>query len=190
MNSEDIDKIIAGCINNERRAQEMLFRKFYGKMLAVVFRYISDRDTAQEVLQNAFIKVFEKLVSYNNQGSFEGWIRRIVANTSIDHVRKNKEFFQEIQDYNSYDTAEDPIEIKEKAQMDEIKSELAMKAIEKLSPAYRTVFNMYVMEEFTHKQIAEKLGISEGTSKSNLAKARAKLSGMLNEQFVNLHQYE
>lgn len=190
MKSENIDIIISGCINNERRAQEILFRKYYGKMLVVVYRYISDRDTAQEVLQNAFIKIFEKLSSYNNQGSFEGWVRRIVANTSIDYLRKNKNIFYEIQDYNTADSDENPLEQKESNQLTDIKSEMALKAIELLSPAYRMVFNMYVMEEYTHKQIAEKLGVSEGTSKSNLAKARAKLNKILSNQFVNLHQYE
>lgn len=186
-NQVNMDEIIAGCARNDRRAQEQLFRKYYGKMMTVVYRYIPDNDSAQEVLQNAFIKIFEKLTSYNNQGSFEGWIRRIVVNTAIDSIRKNKIQFSEISDNHLGGEFDDPLELEELEQSLEIKHEQALQAIEKLSPAYRTVFNLYVMEEFTHKQIAEKLGISEGASKSNLAKARAKLVKLLSQQMVNTH---
>lgn len=186
MSQINMEEVIAGCARNDRRAQEQLFRKYYGKMMSVVYRYVPDNDTAQEVLQNAFIKIFDKLTSYNNQGSFEGWIRRIVVNTAIDSIRKNKIQFSEITENNVGGDYDDPLELEEMEQSMEIKHELALQAIEKLSPAYRMVFNLYVIEEFTHKQIAEKLGISEGSSKSNLAKARAKLMKLLSEQTVNI----
>jgi RNA polymerase sigma-70 factor (ECF subfamily) len=83
-------EIVEGCLRGERRSQELLFKQFYGKMMAVCLRYISDRDTAQEVLQEGFIKVFDKLEVFDFKGSFEGWIRRIIANTAIDTIRKNK----------------------------------------------------------------------------------------------------
>ena len=187
MNQVNMQEIIEGCVRNDRRAQEKLFRAFYGKMMNVVYRYVPDNDTAQEVLQNAFIKIFEKLATYNNQGSFEGWIRRIVVNTAIDSIRKNKHQFNELSEKNGAEYFEDPIEQKELEEVIEIKNEMALKAIEALSPGYRTVFNLYVFEDFTHKQIAEKLGISEGSSKSNFAKARAKLIKILNDQIVNIH---
>ena len=86
----ELELIIKGCIQNERKAQEKLFAMFYGKMLSVCLRYTIDHDSAQEILQNGFIKVFEKIESFDFKGSFEGWLRRIIANTAIDSIRKNK----------------------------------------------------------------------------------------------------
>ncbi len=186
----NIKDIISGCIRNERRAQEQLFRLYYGKMLVVIYRYITDKDSAQEVLQNAFIKVFEKLATYNNQGSFDGWLRRIVVNSAIDAIRKNKIYFIELTDVNQSNEFDDPLEAQEIENEIELNHEKVLEAIEQLSPAYRMVFNLYVVEEFTHKKIAETLGISEGASKSNLAKARKKLMKILSNQLVTSHGCE
>jgi RNA polymerase sigma-70 factor (ECF subfamily) len=160
---------------------------FYGKMMAVSMRYIGDRDSAQEVLQVSFLKVFDKLEHFDFSGSLEGWVRRIVSNTAIDHLRKAKKNpFLSDQDNDFKSMAEDPMQVQELIAHTQLKAELAQAAITKLSPAYRTVFNLYVIEERSHKEIAELLGISEGTSKSNLAKAKMNLQRHLKEQFIQI----
>lgn len=152
-------------------------------MLAVCLRYIQDRDSAQEVLQEGFIKVFENIKGYDNKGSFEGWVRRIMANCSIDairKVRKDTHLSDNVNDFKYIPEDED----EEDWDITTLKAEVAMEAIQQLSPAYRAVFNLYVLEEYTHKEIAEKLGISEGTSKSNLAKAKMNLQHYLKQKFI------
>lgn len=184
----DLHKVIEGCLKNDRRSQERLFQLYYGKLIVVALRYISDRDTAEEVLQSGFIKIFEKLDGYDSKGSFDGWVRRIVANTAIDHIRRSKKdplLSGSDTDF-VYDT-EDPMVEMENLESLTLKGELAMKAVQQLSPAYRTVFNMFVIENFSHKEIADKLGITEGTSKSNLAKAKMNLKMILSEQFTKIH---
>ena len=150
-------------------------------------RYARDRDSAEEMLQEGFIKVFDKLEGFDYKGSFEGWMRRIIANTAIDQIRKSKKdplLTDKDEDFKL--GAEDRVVEKEEQEALEIKAEIAMEAIQNLSPAYRAVFNLYVMEEYTHKEIAEILGISEGTSKSNLAKAKMNLKKILNARFQNV----
>jgi len=186
-NKSNLVKIIEGCITKDRRSQEALFKLFYGKMLPVCLRYIPDRDSAQEVLQEGFIKVFEKLDAFDHKGSFEGWIRRIIANTAIDSIRKSKKNpFLTDNDNDFKLGASDPIVEQEEMEQLDIKAEVAMEAIQALSPAYRTVFSMFVLEDYSHKEISEILGISEGTSKSNLAKAKMNLQKIINERFVNV----
>jgi RNA polymerase sigma factor (sigma-70 family) len=186
-NKEQLKKIIEGCLRNDRRSQEAVFKLFYGKMMVVCMRYTNDRDTAQEVLQEGFMKVFEKLAAFDYKGSFEGWVRRIVANTAIDSIRRSKKNPILTDNDNDFKIGgENPMEERETFELGEIKAEMAMAAIQKLSPAYRTVFNLYVLEEYSHKEIAEMLGVSEGTSKSNLAKAKMNLQKILNQQFMNI----
>ncbi len=186
-NKEHLKEIISGCIRQERRAQEELFRLFYGKMLGVCMRYARDRDSAEEMLQEGFIKVFDKLEGFDDKGSFEGWMRRIIANTAIDQIRKSKKDPMLTDNDEDFKLgSEDRIVEQEEADALEIRAEMAMEAIQQLSPAYRAVFNLYVMEEYTHKEIAEILNISEGTSKSNLAKAKMNLQKILKEKFQNV----
>jgi RNA polymerase sigma factor (sigma-70 family) len=186
-NKEQLKAIIDGCLQNDRRSQEQLFKLFYGKMLPVCIRYVSDRDTAQEVLQEGFIKVFEKLGAFDHKGSFEGWIRRIVANTAIDAIRKSKKDPYRTDNDNDFKIgAEDLMVDREEMETLDLKAEVAMEAVQKLSPAYRAVFNLYVLEEYSHKEIGAILGISEGTSKSNLAKAKMNLQKILSEKFMNI----
>lgn len=186
-NKEQLKVIIDGCLKNDRRSQEQLFKLFYGKMLPVCIRYVNDRDTAQEVLQEGFIKVFEKLGAFDHKGSFEGWIRRIVANTAIDSIRKSKKDPYRTDNDNDFKIgAEDLMVDREEMETLDLKAEVAMEAVHKLSPAYRAVFNLYVLEEYSHKEIGAILGISEGTSKSNLAKAKMNLQKILSEKFMNI----
>jgi RNA polymerase sigma-70 factor (ECF subfamily) len=186
-NKEQLKAIIEGCLRNNRRSQEELFKLFYGKMLSVCMRYTNDRDTAQEVLQEGFIKIFEKLGAFDYKGSFEGWIRRIIANTAIDAIRRSKKDPYLSDNDNDFKLgAEDTMVERENLETMDLKAEVAMEAIQQLSPAYRTVFNLYVLEDYSHKEISEMLGISEGTSKSNLAKARMNLQKILSEKFMNI----
>jgi RNA polymerase sigma-70 factor (ECF subfamily) len=186
-NREQLKAIIDGCLQNNRRSQEELFKLFYGKMLIVSMRYIKDKDNAQEIVQEGFIKIFEKLGAFDYKGSFEGWIRRIIANTAIDSIRKSKKDpYLSDKDEDFKLGAENLMEEREKLETIDLKAEVAMEAIQQLSPAYRAVFNLYVLEDYSHKEIGEILGISEGTSKSNLAKARMNLQKILSDKFMNI----
>lgn len=187
VDNDRLKELIKKCARGEKPAQEELFKLFYGKMMGVCMRYTKDQDRAQEVVQEGFIKVFDKLSEFDFKGSFEGWVRRIMMNASIDAIRKrNRGPFSTDEDF-IFDSA-DPLE--EVADFDDeltkLKAEHAMRAIQSLSPAYRTVFNLYVIENYSHKEIAEILSISEGTSKSNLAKAKQNLREKLKEQFKKL----
>ena len=148
-------------------------------------RYTKDKDSAQEVVQEGFIKIFDKLGEFDFKGSFEGWIRRIMVNASIDATRKLKR--SPIRTDETYlfveKTQEDNFDFD---QLTKLKAEYAVQAIQQLSPAYKAVFNLYVIENYTHKEIGEILNISEGTSKSNLAKAKMKLKKLLEEKFVKI----
>jgi RNA polymerase sigma-70 factor (ECF subfamily) len=171
--------IVDKCVKGNRKAQRKLYETFYGKMMGVCYRYTSNKEDAKDVLQDGFIKVFCSINKYKFNGSLEGWIRRIMVNTAIDHYRKNKTiFFIEDEDGILLDKAK--IE-SENGIYSKFGEEVIMKSIELLSPAYKTVFNLNVIEGFQHKEIAQKLGISEGTSKSNLAKAKIKLRLILSE---------
>lgn len=182
---EALKEIIKGCTLGNRKDQERLFKHFYGKMLGVCMRYTKDKDSAQEVVQEGFIKIFDKLGEFDFKGSFEGWIRRIMVNASIDATRKLKR--SPIRTDETYlfveKTEEDNFDFE---QLTKLKAEYAVQAIQQLSPAYKAVFNLYVIENYTHKEIGEILNISEGTSKSNLAKAKMKLKKLLEEKFVKI----
>ncbi len=183
---EELKKLVKDCAKNNRRAQGELFKMFYGKMLAVCLRYMNDHDTAQEVLQQSFIKIFEKIEIFDFKGSLEGWIRRIVTNTAIDAIRKSKRNpFLSDDDQFFKDEVVNDFEKEEEMNIVGLRAEAAMEAIQELSPAYRTVFNLYVIEEYSHKEIAEKLGVSEGTSKSNLAKAKMNLRKILKNKHAS-----
>lgn len=177
------EKLIQGCIEGDRRCQQQMYERFYGKMMVVCMRYAKDDDAALDAFQEAFIKVFNNLEAYTGNGSFEGWIRRIMVNTSIDHLRKNKRL-NEMYVVNEEITVD---ETEDEPTVDDVQSlsfQELMKYIQQLSPAYRSVFNMYVVDGFTHQEIADELGISVGTSKSNLNKAKKNLKKILSEDGV------
>jgi RNA polymerase sigma-70 factor, ECF subfamily len=168
--------IIKGCLKNDRASQKALYEQYYSKMLGVCLRYAKDKENAKDVLHEAFLKVFNNLKNFNGSGSFEGWIRRIMVNTSIDHLRKNKQNYLIVSTVYANEKASAATEeIEDDDLLLNIDKEDILKAVQDLTPAYRTVFNLYVIEEFTHKEIAEMLDISEGTSKSNLSKAKFNL---------------
>lgn len=180
MAESELRLIIQGCLEGRRKAQEQLFKLFYSKMMIVCMRYTRDEDEASDILQDGFLKVFSKLDRYDYKGSFEGWIRRIMVNTAIDHIRRKKnDFILMNEDQNLEDFV--PAEEVEEEEPEFTPNQI-IAAMQKLSPAYRTIFNLYVFENLTHKEIAEQLKISEGTSKSNLAKAKKNLRKILNKR--------
>ena len=153
--------------------QHELYKRFAPKMYGVCLRYASNAEEAEDILQEGFIKVFNKMGSFRREGSFEGWIRRIFVNTAIEQFRK-KVYLQPISE-----TEEDTLEGKYLSVLDRLSEKDIIQLVQQLSPGYRTVFNMYVVEGYTHKQIAEMLGISEGTSKSQLSRAKLILQDLV-----------
>jgi RNA polymerase sigma-70 factor (ECF subfamily) len=173
MNETDI---IKGCLKNDRASQKALYEHFYSKMLGVCLRYSKSSDEAKDVLHEGFLKVFDSLKNFKGNGSFEGWVRRIMVNTAIDHLRKNKQNYLIVSTVYANEKASSTAEeVDDEELILHIDREEILKAVQELTPAYRTVFNLYVIEEYTHKEIAELLDISEGTSKSNLSKAKFNL---------------
>ncbi len=183
-NNLELKNIIEGCKKGKRKYQKRLFEKYYGKMMGVCLRYARDEDEAQDMVQNGFIKVFAKLEVYKYTGSFEGWVRRIMVNTAIDLIRKNKNNTYSLEEENSIHASveEDGMILEEETNDLNLKARKAIEAIGQLSAGYKMVFNLYVLEGYTHKEISEYLGISEGTSKSNLAKAKQKLRALLSAE--------
>jgi RNA polymerase sigma factor (sigma-70 family) len=168
--------LISGCIKQDRSCQKQLYEQFYGRMMAVCLRYAKNRDEAKDILHEGFMKVFTSLKSYSHAGSFEGWMKRIHVNTAIDHIRKNRHEYLIVNTvYANEGGTGKSQDIEDEDIFRNIRQEDIIHAIQSLSPAYRTVFNLYVMEDFSHKEIADKLDISEGTSKSNLSKDKFNL---------------
>ncbi|HNW99219.1 MAG TPA: sigma-70 family RNA polymerase sigma factor [Bacteroidales bacterium] len=183
-----IRSLVNGCIQGNKNCQQKFYQTFYGKMLAICMRYADNREEAKDILHDGFIKVFANLKEFEFKGSLEGWVKRIVTNTAIDTIRKKKNFFVELDENRNYDTMiEDYQSNADFEQFTKIKVDTIMQLIQKLSPMYRTVFNLFVFEEMTHKEIAEQLNINIGTSKSNFAKARKNLIKLF-EEHTNGHE--
>jgi RNA polymerase sigma factor (sigma-70 family) len=159
-------EIIAGCVKGERRYQELLYHRYSPKMFAICQRYANEFTAAEDLLQEGFIKVFKNIDRFRGDGSFEGWVRRIFINTAIEHYRKKSNLYV-VQDTETlaYEYHEDNI-------VEKLMKEDLVKVIQSLSDGYRNIFNLYVVEGYSHREIAEMMGISEGTSKSQLARAR------------------
>ena len=165
--------LIQGCINGERRMQEELYRRFAPKMYAVCLRYAGKTDEAEDILQEGFVKIFKKLSTFRGEGSFEGWIRRIFVNTSIEHFRR-KNYLRPVTE-----KEESTIEGNYLSVLDSLAAKDIMNLVREISPGYRTVSNLYVVEGYTHKEIGDILGISEGTSKSQLSRAKMILQDLV-----------
>ena len=168
--------MIKGCLENDRKMQELLYQRYSAKMFAVCLRYCKNSDDAQDLLQDGFVKVFRNIEKFRGDGSFEGWIRRIFVNTSIEHFRRS------VKNHFTTDTEEIKIEDPSLSALDNLAEKDIIKMIQELSPGYRQVFNMYVIEGYSHKDIGDILGISEGTSKSQLARAKGILKKMVEEK--------
>ncbi len=181
------DTIVRDCLLGDRKAQRFLFEKHYGKMLGVCLRYATGMDQAKDFVQEGFIKIFAQLGKFNGKGSLEGWIRRIMVNNCIDTIRKEKKN-RFISDGDNYiEVHAGTIEDEDDVQMN-INPQEVIDALRKLSPAYSTVFNLYVVEGYSHREIADMLKISEGTSKSNLAKAKRNLRNYLKKEIDNNYE--
>ena len=177
---EDLNKIIQDCASGDARAQETLYRMFAPKMFGVCLRYAKDSAEAEDNLQEGFVKVFTKIKNFRFEGSLEGWIRRIMVNISLEKFRKSNLLYpvENIGIYDSQKMSEDII--------DKITADELLQLIQELSPRYRMVFNLYVLEGMNHQEISEKMGISTGTTKSNLARARDILKRKVNELYHNV----
>lgn len=160
------DEIINGCIVGERKAQQTLYSRYSPKMFAICLRYAKDYHSAEDILQEGFIKVFKYISNFRREGSFEGWLRRIFVNTAIEHLRKS------VNMYSIVDSEDKPIDIVDESVFDRLDQQDLLDMVQSLSPGYRTVFNLYCIEGYSHKEIGKLLSISEGTSKSQLARAR------------------
>jgi RNA polymerase sigma-70 factor (ECF subfamily) len=168
------EQIVDGCIKKNAIAQKYLYDKFSRKMMGVCLRYCDSEEEAEDVLQNGFITVFGNLESYKGSGSFEGWIRKIVVNTALTNIRKNKKFRQNI----ALDSVEYMIpETQSVANSFEVQD--LLKVIQQLPQGSRTIFNLYAIEGYSHNEIANMLNISEGTSKSQYSRARAYLQKVI-----------
>ena len=178
---DSVQRIVEGCANGDKKSQHELYQQFYGKMMAVCYRYANDPEEAKDILHDGFLKVFSNIRKYNYRGSLEGWVRRIVVNTAIDHFRKFKNVFSMSESNVESEMIESNLtDYDAHAQLNE--QEL-LRAINNLSPAYKLVFNLYAIEGYSHKEIADKLDINIGTSKSNLAKARMNLQKELEKKY-------
>lgn len=173
LNLNNESQLIEACVRKERWAQQQLYEAYYGKMMGVCLRYSNNRDDALDILHEGFIKVFRHIAKYNPGTSLHSWIRRVMVNTAIDYYRKQKRRRTESID-NAYGLSSS-----EPGAMSTVSEQEILQAIQQLTPAYRSVFNLYVIEGYSHKEIADMLGISESTSRSNLVKARSKLKAIL-----------
>ena len=166
--SIDEQKLIAGCVKGERWAQKTLYEMYAPVLMSVCVRYVGDYETARDVLQDGFIKLFTKIEMYSGTGSFAGWVRRIFVTTALEFLRKNDALKQSL-NINEYNEA---IENSEVSVIDQISANDLMKIILELPDGYRTVFNLYVLEDFSHAEIAGMLNITENTSRSQFMRAR------------------
>src|SRR6201996_479878 len=171
-----IEELIQRCRAGERKAQENLYKQFASKMLGVCMRYATDRMEAEDMLQNGFIRVFNKLADYRGEGSFEGWVRRIMVHCSIEYYRKHHKMMQMVDmDQAGEEQSVNP------AALNNLDAKDLVALIQQLSPGYRMVFNLYAIEGYSHKEIAEIVGITEGASKSQLSRARTILKNMVSK---------
>lgn len=171
-------EIIEKCLKNDRAAQKLLYNSFAPKMYAVCMRYASKRVSADDILQEAFIKVFKYLTSFQFSGSFEGWIRRIVVRTALDHIKKYAEPFE---DFTNLEAEETMVAVNDA--LTSLSTQELFSVIQSLPDGKKMIFNLYVFEGYSHKEIAELLGISVMTSKGQLSKAKK----MLQERITNLN---
>ena len=188
-NWDNVKMIVDGCVRGDKDSQHLLYKATYGKMLGTCMRYAENSDEAKDFLHDGYIKVFEKIKYFKHTGSFEGWIRRIIVNNTIDSIRKkNKMYFNSDPDYSLINMTDDSEKENEKLNQINLSAARLIDMIQELSPAYRTVFNLYVIEEYSHKEIAEMLNISIGTSKSNLAKAKMKLRNLYIDKYGEINE--
>lgn len=170
-----LETLIARCRKNDGKAQYALYTQMAPKMLAVCRRYVKSVEEAEEVLSNGFVKVFGKIESYRDEGSFEGWVRKIMVRESLNYIRYQRNIFVETEPDWIPEQGHSPIQ-------EDIAAEALMQIIDELPLGYKTVFNLFAIEGYAHKEISNMLGISENTSKSQLSKARKLLQEKIVEK--------
>jgi RNA polymerase sigma-70 factor (ECF subfamily) len=183
LTAEELNIQIRGCALNQRESQKKLYNSFYGYAMSICDRYTSREEDASEILNDGFLKIFKEIHHFKPAytdvvSSFKGWLRKIMVYTAIDHFRKNNKH----QNISELDTAIIHLPAESETAVDKISYDEIIRFIQDLSPAYRTVLNLFVVEGFSHEEISKQLGISVGTSKSNLAKARKQLQKILFRQ--------
>jgi RNA polymerase sigma factor (sigma-70 family) len=164
----DIKDIIKGCLDGDRRDQELLYRRHASKLFAVCLQYTGNDEEARDILQEGFIKIYENLCHFKHEGSFEGWMRRIVVNTALEKYRSRHNLYR----VDDIDSIKEPEAEPSSEDYAGLEAADLLFIIRELPPKYRMVFNLYAIEGYTHKEISSMLHISEGTSKSNLSRAR------------------
>lgn len=169
--------LIDGCQRNDRASQERLYRLFFDKMLAMCRRYTQDEDQLVSIINDGFLKVFKKIGQYDHQGSFEGWVRRLVFTSLSDYFRKENRYLKFM--IFDVDDADGQVESNESLYYQDV-----IKLVDRLPSKTKRVFTMYAIEGYTHRDIGEALGISEGTSKWHLSEARKQLQKLLSEQKI------
>jgi RNA polymerase sigma-70 factor (ECF subfamily) len=174
------DELIRGCLKKDASCQKEVFNRFAGRMLGVCNRYARNSADAEDILQDAFIKVFDKIYQFKSEGSFEGWIRRIVVNTALKKYSLRR-YDKEVVGYEVKDRDEEGME---PSAYSHLSQKDILDLVNQLPDGYRLIFNLYVIEGFQHEEIAEMLGIQPGTSRSQLVKAR----GMLQKQIIQLQK--
>jgi RNA polymerase sigma-70 factor (ECF subfamily) len=172
-----LEEIIYKCREGNSGAQTALYRLFSAKMYGVCLRYAKDTGDAEDILQEGFLRVFTKINQFEFKGSFEGWMRRIMVNTALEKFRKHDRLYpvEEMRIYESTEFVEETIS--------SITAGDLMRIIQELPPRYRMVFNLFAIEGYSHQEISEMMNISEGTSKSNLSRARVILQKSVEENF-------
>lgn len=171
--SEELQHLLEGCLKKDRKSQELLYKQYYSYGMSIAFRYAGNQDEANEILNDSFMKVFQNLKKYDGNRSFTAWFRTIVINTSINQYNR----------YLKHSYQDDIVEAKfipiSQNALDTMAYEEILGLVQKLTPGYRTVFSLFVIDGHSHEEISKMLGISVGASKSNLSRARFKLQGML-----------
>jgi RNA polymerase sigma factor (sigma-70 family) len=179
--TEQERNILQGCLKGEKSFQKELYDTYSNKMFAVCLRYSGDYDQAKDFLQEGFIKVFQHLHTFKGDGSFEGWIRKIMVNVCLESFRKLEYKFPHV------NIAEAGSRQSVQTELRKFDVQFVLKKIQRLAPGYRAVFNLHIIEGYPHQEIAEMLGISESTSKSQLSRARKLLQEQLAEEYYGLN---
>lgn len=164
----EIKNIISGCLKGNRRDQELLYRRYSARLYAVCIQYSGNDEEARDILQEGFIKIFENLINYKHEGSFEGWMRRIMVNTALEKYRNKYNLYR----VDDIDQIPEPGMEPDNEDYSGLEAGDLLGIIRELPPKYRMVFNLYAIEGYSHKEISKMVNISEGTSKSNLSRAR------------------
>ncbi len=172
--------LVKGVLQGSPAHQSALYRQYSTPMFRVVLRFSRDRAEAEDMMQDGFVRVFRDMSQFRSEGALGGWIRRIMVNTALSHLRKQRDFIRDIPDFSPFEN----ILRTDEDFASNLDAETLLKYLQRLPPGYRAVFNLYAIDGYSHEEIADQLGISIGTSKSQLFKAREYLKKILDKSFV------